>query len=173
MRAEHKHHSISKLFISQVIIRHKSCFFEPIYIREPASSTVTYFILRAYTGTMCQLVSWYFEPSQPQRVTSWLKTMFNLSPIYSARKSSNRKLSINHKISHDTNLYKNKTYTNIGHKIFEELVPSVSPLLKKHKARTRWYCGPFRRFIDTRFFKKYKKRNGQKQSKILKYYINA
>ena len=58
--------------------------------------------------------------------------MFNLSPIYSARKSSNYKLSINHKISHDTNLHKNKTYTNIGHKISEELVPSVSPLLKKH-----------------------------------------
>ena len=53
-----------------------------------------------------QLVSWYFEPSQPQRVTSWLKTMFNLSPIYSARKSSNHKLSINHKTSHDTNLHK-------------------------------------------------------------------
>ena len=32
------------------------------------------------------LVSWYFEPSQPQRITSWLKTMFNLSPIYSAPK---------------------------------------------------------------------------------------
>ena len=56
--------------------------------------------------------------------------MFNLSPIYSARKSSNHKLSINHKISHDTNLH--KTYTNTGQKIFEELVPSVSPLLKKH-----------------------------------------
>ena len=56
--------------------------------------------------------------------------MFNLAPIYSARKSSNHKLSINHKICHDTNLH--KTYTNIGHKIFEELVPSVSPLLKKH-----------------------------------------
>ena len=54
------------------------------------------------------LVSWYFEPSQPQRVTSWLKTMFNLTPIYSARKSSNHKLSINHKISHDTNLHKTK-----------------------------------------------------------------
>ena len=26
----------------------------------------------------------------------------------------------------------NKTYTNIEHKIFEELVPSVSPRLKKH-----------------------------------------
>ena len=25
-----------------------------------------------------------------------------------------------------------KTYTNIEHKIFEELVPLVSPLLKKH-----------------------------------------
>ena len=29
--------------------------------------------------------------------------MFNLSPIYPARKSSNHKFSINHKISHDTN----------------------------------------------------------------------
>ena len=56
--------------------------------------------------------------------------MFNLSPIYSARKSSNHKLSINHKISPDTNLH--KKYTNFEHKIFEELVPSVSPLLKKH-----------------------------------------
>ena len=44
-------------------------------------------------------VSWYFEPSQPQRITSWLKTMFNLSPIYSARKSSNHKLFKNRKIS--------------------------------------------------------------------------
>ena len=55
-----------------------------------------------------QLVSWYFEPSQPQRVTSWLKTMFNLAPIYSARKSSNHELSTNHKISPDTNPRKNK-----------------------------------------------------------------
>ena len=31
-----------------------------------------------------------------------------------------------------TQIYINKTYTNIGHKIFEELVPSVSSLLKKH-----------------------------------------
>ena len=31
-----------------------------------------------------------------------------------------------------TQIYINKTYTNIGHKFFEELVPSVSPLLKKH-----------------------------------------
>ena len=31
-----------------------------------------------------------------------------------------------------TQIYINKTYTNIGHNIFEELVPLVSPLLKKH-----------------------------------------
>ena len=58
--------------------------------------------------------------------------MFNPSPIYSARNSSNHKLSIDHKISHDTNLHKTKHTQTKGHKIFEELVPSVSPLLKKH-----------------------------------------
>ena len=31
-----------------------------------------------------------------------------------------------------TQIYINKTYTNVKHKIFEELVPSVSPLLKKY-----------------------------------------
>ena len=28
----------------------------------------------------------------------------------------------------------------------------IIPVEKAHKARTRWYHGPFRRFIDTRFF---------------------
>ena len=54
------------------------------------------------------LVNWYFEPNQPQRITSRLKTMFNLSPVYSAGKSSNHELSINHKISPDTNLHQTK-----------------------------------------------------------------
>ena len=58
--------------------------------------------------------------------------MFNLYPIYSARESSNHKLSRNHKISPDTQITSNKTYTNIKHYIFKELVPSVSSLLKKH-----------------------------------------
>ena len=44
--------------------------------------------------------------------------------------SSNHNLSKNHKISPDTNLH--KTYTNTEHKIFEEIVPLVSPLSKKH-----------------------------------------
>ena len=75
-------------------------------------------------------VSWYFEPSQLQRITSGLKIMFNLSPVYSARKSSNHKLSPCHKISPDTNLQ--KTFKNIKHKVFKELVSSVLPLLKKY-----------------------------------------
>ena len=46
--------------------------------------------------------------------------MFNMSPIYSERNSSNHKSSKTHKISPDINSRKTKT-----HKIFEELVPSV------------------------------------------------
>ena len=79
-----------------------------------------------------KLVSWYFELSRPQRITSWLKIMFKLSPIYSTHNSSNHKLSPNHKIIPDTNPHKAKKYTNTKYKIFEELVPSVLPLLKKH-----------------------------------------
>ena len=30
----------------------------------------------------------------------------------------------------------------------------ITPVEKAHKARTRWYRGPFRRFINTRFLKK-------------------
>ena len=77
--------------------------------------------------------------------------MLNLSPVYSACKSSHHKLSKNHKICPDTNLHKTKHTQKSNIKIFEELVPSVSPLLKKaHTARTRCYRGPFRRFINTR-----------------------
>ena len=61
--------------------------------------------------------------------------MFNLSPIYSAHKSLNYKISPNHKISPDTNPHKTKKYTNTKHKIFEELVPLVSPLYKKKHIR--------------------------------------
>ena len=60
-----------------------------------------------------------------------------------------------------TNLHKTKhVYTNIEHKIFKELVPSVSPLLKKHIRlghAGKWYRGPLRRFINTRLNKTNKK----------------
>ena len=41
---------------------------------------------------------------------------------------------------------------------FRRISPlSITPVEKAHKARTRWYCGPFHHFINTRFFKMYKK----------------
>ena len=58
IRAEHKLHSISSLFISQVIIP-EVFFFFLAYLYSAGtqngnlpSGRVTYFILRAYTGTM-------------------------------------------------------------------------------------------------------------------------
>ena len=70
-------------------------------------------------GVSLLFVSWYFERSQPQRITSRPKTMFSLSAIYSERKSANHKLSRNHKISPDTNAHeKNKQKnTSIKHEI--------------------------------------------------------
>ena len=99
--------------------------------------------------------------------------MSNLSPIHSARKSSNHKLSINHKISHDTNLHKTK-HTQTSGTIFEELVPSVSPLLKKHIRLG--HAGIMDHSVDLSipdFKKSIKKGMDRSNKKILKYYINA
>ena len=50
--------------------------------------------------TVSYLVSWCFEPVQPQRIISGPKTNFSLSPSYSEHKSSNHKFYI-YKISPD------------------------------------------------------------------------
>ena len=51
------------------------------------------------------------------------------------------------------NIHKHRTQN------FRRISPyGITPVEKAHKARTRWYRGPFRRFINTRFLKKkYKK----------------
>ena len=46
----------------------------------------------------------------------------------------------------------------------------ITPVENAHKARTRWYRGPFRRFINTRFLKKYEK---EMDRSIKIYYTNA
>ena len=56
IRAEHKLHTSSKLFISQVILPQVMFFFSLFIFRghstrEPAPNRVACFILRAYTGT--------------------------------------------------------------------------------------------------------------------------
>ena len=64
-----------------------------------------------FRGTACcELVSWYFKPSQPPRIPSGLKANFSLSSSYSAHKSSKHIVSKIYKISPDTNLYKNNRY---------------------------------------------------------------
>ena len=67
------------------------------------------------------------------------------------------------------NIHKHRTQN------FRRISPlGITPVKKAHKARTRWYSGPFRRFINTRFLKSFFfLRNGQKQLKFKKYYINA
>ena len=45
------------------------------------------------------------------------------------------------------NIHKHQTQN------FRRISPfGITPAEKAHKARTRWYRGPFRRFINTRFF---------------------
>ena len=65
--------------------------FVPLHPTLPQVTVRSSFLL--IPVSVWRLVRWYFQPSRPQRITSRLKTMFNLSPIYSARKSSNHKLS--------------------------------------------------------------------------------
>ena len=87
--------------------------------------------LYRYTDNFNWLVSWYFEPCQPQRITSRPKTTFNLSPVYTARKSSNHKLSKIHKISPGTNPRKAKRCINITQN-FRRISPFRIAQLKKH-----------------------------------------
>ena len=62
------------------------------------------------------------------------------------------------------NIHKHRTQK------FPRISPfGITPVEKAHKARTRWYHGPFRRFINTRFKKSIKKEwtEAIKNSKIL------
>ena len=78
------------------------------------------------------LVSWYFEPGQPQRMTSRPKTMFNRSPIYSARKSSNQNLSKNHKISSEQTHKKQKVHKHQTQNFRRISSFGIAPVKKKH-----------------------------------------
>ena len=70
-------------------------------------------------------------------------------------------------ISIKQNIHKHRTQN------FRRISPfGITPVEKALKARARWYRGPFRQFIDTRFLKSIKKECTE-AIKILKYYINA
>ena len=119
-----------------------------------------------HTEVCTQLVSWYFEPSQPQKITSWLKKMFNLSPIYSACKSSNHKLFINHKINPVHKFKLKKTIHKHRTQNFRRISPfGIAPVKKKKKHIRLLHAGIVDHSIDLLipYSQKYKKRNGQKQ----------
>ena len=64
------------------------------------------------------------------------------------------------------NVHKHRTQN------FRRISPfGITPVEKAHKARTRWYRGPFRRFIDTRLLKKFLKKRGMDGSNLKKKYI--
>ena len=92
-----------------------------------------------------QVVSCYFESSQPQRIASGLKCDSSLSPNYSAHKSLNHKKMFNlFKICVYTNMgRKNKTKqktacTNIKCKLFEKASPfDIAPVVKKNKKKIK------------------------------------
>ena len=68
------------------------------------------------------------------------------------------------------NIHKHRTQN------FRRISPfGTTPVEKAHKARTRWYPGPFCRFINTRFLKSIKKEwtEAIKNSKILYERITA
>ena len=78
--------------------------------------------------------------------------MFNLSPIYSALKSSNHKLFfLKTQNQSCTQMYIKQNIHKHRKQNFRRISPfGTTPVEKAHKARTHWYCGPFRRFINTR-----------------------
>ena len=63
------------------------------------------------------------------------------------------------------------TQTHIKQKVdeyqtqhFQRISPfGIAPIKKAHNARTRWYRGPFRQFINTRLKRKRKKEWTKKQ----------
>ena len=76
--------------------------------------------------------------SQPQRIILGLKTNFQLSPNYSAHKSSNHKFSKIYKLSPNINSHKTKhVHKNTTHKMFEELVEEEEGNKKMKKRRRK------------------------------------
>ena len=110
------------------------------------------------------IVSWYFEPSQPQRITSGLKQtsiclLFTMHTNHQTTNSLKTTKSVPTQIYIKQNIHKHQTHN------FRRISPfGIAPVKKALKARTRWYRGPFRRFSNTRFFKKSIKKKGMDRS---------
>ena len=95
------------------------------------------------------VISWYFEPGQLQWITSGLKQnsicrFFLHTSWWLVIKSVMTQIYIKQSIH---------TYQTQN---FQRICPfNIAPVKKAHKARTRWYRGPFCQIINTRFSTKY------------------
>ena len=85
---------------------------------------------------------WQLAAHTTDQLTSpRLKTMFNLSPVYSAHRSSNHNLSINQK-SVLTQIYIRQNKHKHQTQNFSRISPfGITPVQQALKARTRWYPG--------------------------------
>ena len=85
------------------------------------------------------LISWCFEPSRPQKITSGNKCQ-SISYLFFTQVMKPQKSSKSTKLV--STQIKTKTCKQLL-QICKEIVDQILPLLKKHiiKARTCWYCG--------------------------------
>ena len=75
-----------------------------------------------------KLVSWYFEPSQPQVIILGLKTNFSLSQSHSAHHQTTKFHQSTKSVP--TQIHTKQTHKNT--KVFEELAHLLLPPLEKH-----------------------------------------
>ena len=89
------------------------------------------FFLVFFHKTLSMLIRWYLKPSQPWRIMSGLKTNFNLSPSYSAHKSSNYKFSTSTKTSHDKSIQNKAHIHEYQTQNFQRINPfNIAPVKK-------------------------------------------
>ena len=85
---------LSKFQLRQIFAAAVAChLIQAFYVPGSDPSEVPWVLTSLSQLSQGWLVSWFFEPSQAQRITSGLKTNFSLSSSYSAHKSSNHKFS--------------------------------------------------------------------------------
>ena len=100
--------------------------------------------------TVSYLVNWYFEPSQPRRITSRLKNVQSVSYLFCTRviKPQIIQKPLNQSC---TQIYIKQSIHKHRTQNFRRISPfGITPVKKALKARTRWYRGPFRRLINTK-----------------------
>ena len=125
-------------------------------------------LTHASTHSSSSSSNWILMSCQPHRITSGqsnsghkqihistLLTYISTLCQVSLQNQSLRK--------HKTYIHKHQT------QIFEEFVSSITPVKRTHKARTCWYCQPFRLIYRSQVKEIYKK--GMEIQYILFYFI--